>query len=469
MAKVTEYPNITSISGSNIYLYAVDTSGSTPVSGKISGSNLNSSISGSNSTVVATLDDLTNVSASSPNNNDILTYNSASGSWVAAEPTSGSLATLGSLADVSVPSPNNNDVLTWNTTTGSWIAVASGSSSVVATLDDLTNVSASSPNNNDVLIWNTTTGSWIASQFIIGTAFIGSASSTSIVTVNPDPADGAPVDSMEVITPVFSGSKVLMVSFSIGKVATHPSRYSFYVDGTSASIPSMSNIWYDMATGEGNGRYIGGVFYLTITSGSHLLEMWESAALDTASITFRDRYMIVQELITANTIVSTLDSLTDVSASSPNNNDVLIWNSTSGSWISSPVPALIDTVYASSTDAHTANNTWEDINSMSVSVITTSGSAKLFCTFTYKGKPANSNWEYYKTRFVLDDTTYSEEWEEDHLSSTADTNREMLRTTHTVFEGVTSGSHAIKTQWHDSNSQLYYNFYTRRLTVNAFQ
>lgn len=47
MPKVTEYPNITSISASNIILYVVDISGSAPVSGKISGSNLETSISGS--------------------------------------------------------------------------------------------------------------------------------------------------------------------------------------------------------------------------------------------------------------------------------------------------------------------------------------------------------------------------------------------------------------------------------------
>ena len=312
MPKVTEYNEITSISGSNIYLYGVDVSGSVPISGKISGSNLDASISGSSS-VVATLDDLTNVSASSPNDGEVLTWSDASGSWVSAASGSSSMvATLDDLINVSASSPNDRDALTWDNTSGSWIAAASGSSSAVATLDDLTNVSASSPNNNDILIWNTTTGSWISGQFITGTTFIGSGSSSTEVSVNPDPADAAPVDSMQVATPVFSGSKVLMVSFSIGKVATHPSRYSVYVDGISASIPVNSNIWYDMSTGEGNGRYIAGVFYLTVTSGSHSLEIWEAASLSTAEIIFRDRYMIVQELTTTNTISATNGASVDI-------------------------------------------------------------------------------------------------------------------------------------------------------------
>lgn len=47
MPKVTEYNEITSISGSSTFIYIVDVSGSTPVSGKISGSNLGTTISGS--------------------------------------------------------------------------------------------------------------------------------------------------------------------------------------------------------------------------------------------------------------------------------------------------------------------------------------------------------------------------------------------------------------------------------------
>lgn len=47
MPKLTEYNQITSISGSSILLYGVDISGGSPAYGKISGSNLGTAISGS--------------------------------------------------------------------------------------------------------------------------------------------------------------------------------------------------------------------------------------------------------------------------------------------------------------------------------------------------------------------------------------------------------------------------------------
>lgn len=90
MPKVTEYPNITSISGSSAFIYIADVSGSIPISGKISGSNLGGIISGSSTAVVATLNDLTDVNAPSPNNNDALIWNATTGSWVPAALTGGS-------------------------------------------------------------------------------------------------------------------------------------------------------------------------------------------------------------------------------------------------------------------------------------------------------------------------------------------------------------------------------------------
>jgi hypothetical protein len=55
LPKVTEYNEITSISGSSILLYGVDISGGSPTYGKISGSNLGTAISGSSS-VSTTID-----------------------------------------------------------------------------------------------------------------------------------------------------------------------------------------------------------------------------------------------------------------------------------------------------------------------------------------------------------------------------------------------------------------------------
>jgi hypothetical protein len=91
--KITELTEVTSVSASNILLYVVDSSGSTPTGKKISGTNLKTIMSGSG-TIVGVLNDLTDVSASSPNNSDVLTWNSSSGSWVASAPTGGSVTNL---------------------------------------------------------------------------------------------------------------------------------------------------------------------------------------------------------------------------------------------------------------------------------------------------------------------------------------------------------------------------------------
>ena len=127
--KITELTEVTSVSASNILLYVVDSSGSTPTGKKISGTNLKTIMSGSG-TIVGVLNDLTDVSASSPNNSDVLTWNSSSGSWVASPSSGGSSLTLDSLTDVSASSPNNSDVLTWNSSSGSWIASAPTGGSV---------------------------------------------------------------------------------------------------------------------------------------------------------------------------------------------------------------------------------------------------------------------------------------------------------------------------------------------------
>jgi len=121
--KITELTEAIGVSSSSILLYVVDSTDGTPTGKKITGVNLGSAISGS-AGVVGVLNDLTDVSVSSPNNNEVLTWNTSSGSWVALAPSSGSLSTLDSLTDVSASSPNNSDVLTWNSTSGSWVASA---------------------------------------------------------------------------------------------------------------------------------------------------------------------------------------------------------------------------------------------------------------------------------------------------------------------------------------------------------
>ena len=117
-------------------------------------------------------------------------------------------------------------------------------------------------------------------------------------------------------------------------------------------------------------------------------------------------------------------------------------------------------------DAHTTNNTWEDITSMSVSV-SPGETVNLVCLFTCVIDMASTNWEQNSFRFDLDGSTQSEEYYH-HTNSNADTNLFRLITIHTVFESVASGSHTVKAQW-KSPSDLNVNFITRRITVLVCQ
>ncbi len=122
----------------------------------------------------------------------------------------------------------------------------------------------------------------------------------------------------------------------------------------------------------------------------------------------------------------------------------------------------IKTVYASAADAHTTNNTWEDVNSMTLT-FTLAAQADIICMGTINADPNSLNWEHFKFRFDLDGTTQSEEW----LKSRDDNYGPLEQYSvdfHTVFANAAAGSHTVKIQWHDNNSSMDIQLYERRLT-----
>ena len=128
--------------------------------------------------------------------------------------------------------------------------------------------------------------------------------------------------------------------------------------------------------------------------------------------------------------------------------------------------ATIGTAYASAADAHTTNSTWEDVNSMSVTVVPTA-TAELMCTFTCTIKSNSVNWEHNYFKFLLDGTTSSESHRQ-IIDADAVTSRYWIVTIHTVFSAVSAASHTIKVQW-QTQSDLDVIFYERRLTVMICQ
>ncbi len=67
------------------------------------------------------LDSHTDVDASAPNDDDVLTYDSGSGNWIPEPFTPPSAGALDELTDVNATSPADNDCLTFDTASGEWI------------------------------------------------------------------------------------------------------------------------------------------------------------------------------------------------------------------------------------------------------------------------------------------------------------------------------------------------------------
>lgn len=162
-------------------------------------------------------------------------------------------------------------------------------------ISDLTALTASDLRGDDVLpIVDTSVPS--TRKITISNLFNGrifTVNATNDVTVNPDPADSTLLDSMTITLPSLVATTTAIVILDVGKTGTHPSRYSIFVDDTSISVPSNGNIWYDIATGEGNGRHVTAMSTISLSSGSHHVEIREAAALDTSSVTFKDRTLVI--------------------------------------------------------------------------------------------------------------------------------------------------------------------------------
>jgi hypothetical protein len=105
----------------------------------------------------ATLDNLSDVSASAPTDGHFLKYVSASSAWVAASvPTINALDDIG---NVSASAPSSGQFLKWNGT--AWVA---DSIPTINALDDIGNVTAPSPTTGEVLMWNGT--AWVDSNIV---------------------------------------------------------------------------------------------------------------------------------------------------------------------------------------------------------------------------------------------------------------------------------------------------------------
>jgi hypothetical protein len=134
----------------------------------------------------ATLDDLSNVSASSPSDGQFLKYVTASSAWVpAAIPTINNLDDVG---DVTITSAANGQFLKWNGT--AWV---NDSIPTINTLDDVGDVTITSAASGDFLKWNGT--AWVNDPINLSTDTVGDYVSSLVagtgVTLTNNSGEGA--------------------------------------------------------------------------------------------------------------------------------------------------------------------------------------------------------------------------------------------------------------------------------------
>jgi hypothetical protein len=105
-------------------------------------------------TVNLALDELTDVNTAGVTNNQVLRYNTATGTWV-----NGTISgtSLDGLTDVTITTPLNNQTIKYDTATGTWVNVTVSNSS----LDGLTDVTITSPLAGQTIKYDTATNSWI--------------------------------------------------------------------------------------------------------------------------------------------------------------------------------------------------------------------------------------------------------------------------------------------------------------------
>ena len=108
---------------------------------------------------VTELDDLTDVSITTPADGEVLKYDANSNEWVNGTVPTPSEA-LDDLTDVAITTPANGEVLTYDSNSQEWVNQAVPTPTVPSDLDDLSDVSISSPANDQALIYDSANQVW---------------------------------------------------------------------------------------------------------------------------------------------------------------------------------------------------------------------------------------------------------------------------------------------------------------------
>jgi hypothetical protein len=275
------------------------------------------------SATVAALDDIGDVTITTPANTQVIKYNSTSGDWengaVAYADVSGT-PTLGTAAALDVGTSANNVV---QLNGSAQLPAVDGSlltniSATVAALNDVGDVTITTPANTQVIKYNSTSGDWengaVAYADVSGTPTLATVATTGAYS----DLSGTPTLATVATTGAYSDLSGLptlgtAAALDVGTSATNvvqldgsarlPAVDGSQLTGLSATVAALNDVGDVTITTPANGEAL----VYNSTSGD-----WENG--------------------TVSASVAALNDIGDVSAASPNNGDVIAYNSTSGDW-----------------------------------------------------------------------------------------------------------------------------------------
>lgn len=262
--------------------------------------------------VLLPLDSLTDVTAPSPTNGQVLVWDSATSRWVNGS-ASGS-SSLDSLSDVTTPTPSNGQALIWDSATSQWKNTTLAA--IPSALDTLTDVTAPSPTDGQVLTWDSGTSRWVNEA--VPTPSVPALDALTDVTA-PSPTDGQALvwDSgtsrwvNETLTtgggPLDGLTDVTAPTPADGQVLTWDSGTSAWVN-EAVPAPALDALSDVTAPSPSDGQAL----------------VWNTGT---------------SRWVNGSTVASALDSLSDVTAPSPTDGQALVWDSGTSKWVNETVGA----------------------------------------------------------------------------------------------------------------------------------
>lgn len=128
-----------------------------------------------------------------------------------------------------------------------------------------------------------------------GVTCLGYSYSISDSVLNPDPAVLTAIDSMSVAF-TLTETHIIKISFMFTKTGAHPEHVAVF-DGVTQLFPSNANGQiYDFIGQENNHYALTYISYVSLASGSHTILVKAAAALSTAQVTYRERFLIIEQI-----------------------------------------------------------------------------------------------------------------------------------------------------------------------------